>query len=79
MGGVLMSKSYAMPGSPCPVFVAGIKYKSVSKAAIECEISQVWLANSIKKNDGAPIIVKNQFIVTDFWVRARIDNSGATT
>jgi hypothetical protein len=72
-----MPASYTTPGSSCPVFVAGIKYRSVSMAAIECGISQVWLNNSIKKNNGAPVVVKNQMVVTWSWVRGRIENEGA--
>jgi hypothetical protein len=26
----------------------------------------------VKENNGAPFVVKNQFVVTDFWVRSRI-------
>jgi hypothetical protein len=63
---------YATPGSACPVFVAGIKYKSIFEAAGESEISQCWLNTAIKKNNGAPVVVKNQFVVTDFWVRERV-------
>jgi len=68
--------SYAIPGSRCPVFMAGIKYKSISDAATEADISQRWLHVLIKESDGAPIVVKNQFIVTDFWIKARIDKQG---
>jgi len=64
--------SYTTPGSRCPVFVAGIKYPSIFAAADECEISQRWLHVLVKENNGAPFIVKNQFVVTDFWVRSRI-------
>jgi hypothetical protein len=72
-----MAAPYAIPGSPCPVFVAGIKYRSVSTAAIECGISQVWLNNSIKKNNGAPVVIKNQMVVTWSWARGRMETKGA--
>jgi hypothetical protein len=52
--------------------MAGIKYRSITAAAVEADISQRWLHVLVKENNGAPIIVKNQFIVTDFWVRDRI-------
>jgi hypothetical protein len=68
----LNTVSYATPGSPCPVFVAGVRYGSIFEAAWETDISQVWLTNSIKKSDGSPVIVKNQCVVTEFWVRARM-------
>jgi hypothetical protein len=69
--------NYATPGSRCPVFVAGIKYPSIAMAATECEISQRWLHVIVKKNNGAPAVVKNQFIVTDFWVRERMQGRTA--
>jgi hypothetical protein len=71
MGGALMGAAYATAGAPCPVFVAGIKYRSIFEAAFETEISTVWLTNSIKKSGGGPVIVKNQIVVTDFWVHER--------
>ena len=65
--------AYAIPGSPCPVYIAGILYPSIFKAADETAITQRWLNVLIKENDGAPIVIKNQVIVTDFWVRARLE------
>ena len=67
-----MPSAYAIAGSACPVFIGGIKYRSIFEAALETEMSAVWLNNSIKKNGGAPVIVKKQMVVTDFWVRQRI-------
>lgn len=64
--------SYAMSGSSCPVFIAGIRYPSIFVAANEVDISLRWLNVSIKKNDGGPVIVKDQCVVTDSWVRSRI-------
>jgi hypothetical protein len=69
-----MAAAYATAGAACPVYVAGIKYRSIFEAAIETEISVVWLANSIKRRAGGPVVVRNQMIVTDFWVRERVDN-----
>jgi len=68
--------SYAIAGSRCPVYMAGIKYNSISAAADEADISQRWLHVLVKENNGAPIVIKNQFIVTDFWVRSRIKKQG---
>jgi hypothetical protein len=52
--------------------MAGIKYKSIADAAYEADISQRWLHVLIRESDGSPVVVKNQFIVTDFWINARI-------
>jgi hypothetical protein len=68
-----MPISYATPGSPCPVFVAGIKYRSIDAAAIETGISFQWLYENLKESDGAPVVVKNQCAVLDFWVQKRIE------
>jgi hypothetical protein len=70
---------YAIPGSPCPVFVGGIEYGSIYGAALETEISAVWLTKSIKKSSGAPVVVKKQMVVTSAWVCGRMTNKGATT
>jgi hypothetical protein len=67
-----MAAPYATPGSRCPVFVAGIKYRSIFEAALETETSQLWLTKSIRRGNGAPVVVKKQMVVTEFWVRERI-------
>jgi hypothetical protein len=67
-----MAAPYATPGSRCPVFVAGIKYRSIFEAALQTEISQFWLTKSIKRNNGAPGVVKNQMVITEFWVMERV-------
>ena len=72
-----MAAPYTTPGSRCPVFVAGIEYGSIFWAALETGISAVWLTKSIKKNNGAPAVVKNQIVVTRSWVRGRFDNKEA--
>jgi hypothetical protein len=73
-----MPPAYAVVGSPCPVFIGGIKYRSIFEAALETEMSAVWLNHSIKKNGGAPVVVKKQIVVTAFWVRQRISDYGKT-
>jgi hypothetical protein len=78
VGEFVMADLYAIPGSPCPVFVSGIEYKSIYRAALETRISAIWLTNSIKKNNGAPVVIKNQMVVTRSWVSGRIDNKGVT-
>jgi len=64
--------SYTTPGSHCPVYMAGIKYNSISAAANEADISQRWFHVLVKEKNGAPLVIKNQFVVTDFWVKSRI-------
>jgi hypothetical protein len=63
---------YTTPGRRSPVFIAGIEYGSIYRAARETGISAVWLIKSIKINNGAPVVVKNQMAVTRFWIRERI-------
>ena len=58
-------------GRPLPVFIAGIRYRSIFEAANETQLSFRWLYKSIEKNHGAPAVIKSQFIVADFWVRER--------
>jgi hypothetical protein len=72
-----MAALYATPGSPCPVFVAGVEYGSIFWAAVETGISAVWLTKSIKKNNGAPVVVKNQLVVTRSWVYGHFNNKEA--
>ena len=64
-----MSISHATSGSPYPVFIAGIKYRSILEAAEITGISWRWLYVSVEKNNGAPVVVRDKFIVSDFWVR----------
>jgi hypothetical protein len=73
----IMPAPYVTPGSRCPVFVGGIEYGSIYGAALETGISAIWLTKSIKKNNGAPVVVKNQMVVTRSWVRGRMETKGA--
>jgi hypothetical protein len=63
----------ARPGSPYPIFIAGIKYRSVLSAAEQVGLSQVWLQKSIDSSGGGPVIVKRQMVVPEAWVRGRIN------
>jgi hypothetical protein len=67
----------AIPGSRRPVFVGGIEYGSIYGAALETGISTVWLTKSIKKNNGAPVMVKNQMVVAQSWVCERLESREA--
>jgi hypothetical protein len=63
----------ARPGSPYPIFIAGIKYRSVLKAAETLGITQPWLQRSLDASGGWPVIVKRQMVVPEAWVRRRVD------
>jgi hypothetical protein len=63
----------AQPGKSRPVYVAGIKYKSVFDAAIWCGFTQPGLFNAIKKHCGAPCLVKRNFVVLESWVKTRLE------
>jgi hypothetical protein len=63
----------AAPGSPCPVFLAGLKYHSIFEAAECAGIAPTWVNTRLVKSGGAPVVIKNQIVVADFWVRGRMD------
>jgi hypothetical protein len=65
------------PGSPCAVFLAGFKYRSIFEAAEEAGLAPTWVNKCLIKSCGAPIVVKNQIVVADFWVHARIEGGAA--
>jgi hypothetical protein len=67
-----MSPAHTTPGSPCPVFLAGLKYRSIFEAADCAGIAPTWVNTCLLKSGGAPVIIKNQIVVTDFWVQGRI-------
>jgi hypothetical protein len=58
------------------VFVAGIRYRSIFEAASGTAKSTFWLVKSLQKNSGGPVVVKNQIVVTAFWVRERAGGYG---
>jgi hypothetical protein len=68
---------YAVAGSPCPVYMAGIEYRSILEAGEETGLAPTWLTKVIKKNNGAPVVVKGQVIVIKHWIQERI-NKGIT-
>jgi hypothetical protein len=61
-----------VPGSPYPVFVAGIRYRSVFEASIETDISGVWIWKTLKASDGFPVLIKRQMVATEQWVHGRV-------
>jgi hypothetical protein len=65
----------AKPGSPYPIFIAGICYRSISEAANYTGLEFRGLYKRIEGTGGAPVVVKRQFVISDLWVREHI---GAT-
>jgi hypothetical protein len=63
-------------GSPHPVFIGGIRYRSIFEAALEVEISSVWILNRLKASAGFPVIIKGQAVVEESWVDGRLSACG---
>jgi hypothetical protein len=59
-------------GSPQPLFIAGIRYKSIFEAAIETNISSVWIFKMLKASGGFPVLIKRRMVATERWVRGRV-------
>jgi hypothetical protein len=68
-----MSAAHTTPGSPCSVFLAGFKYRSILEAADCAGIAPTWVNICLLKSGGAPVVIKNQIVVADFWVQGRTD------
>jgi hypothetical protein len=66
--------THATPGSPCAVFLAGLKYRSIFEAAEEAGLAPTWVNKCLIKSGGAPVVIKGQIVVTDFWVYGRMEN-----
>jgi len=60
------------PGAPYPIFIAGIRYKSIFEASIEAEISSGWIWKMLKASGEFPVLIKRQMVATEHWVRTRI-------
>jgi hypothetical protein len=65
---------HATPGSPCAVFLAGFKYRSIFEAAAAAGLAPTWVSKCLIKSGGEPVVIKNQVVVTDFWVYERMEN-----
>ena len=72
-----MTDKYAVPGKGCPVFVAGLKYPSISAAALEIDISPNWLIVALQEKHGGPVVAKKQFVVTEAWVKTPAEKEPA--
>lgn len=55
-------------GSPVPVYVGGILYRSIFEASVESGISSVWILNRLKASDGAPVFIRGTAVVERGWV-----------
>ena len=56
-------------GSPCPVYVGGVLYRSIFEASVESGISTVWMLNRLKASKGAPVFIRGTAVVEQGWVR----------
>jgi hypothetical protein len=60
-----------MAGRPFPVFIAGIRYRSVFAASVEAGISEVWILKTLKSSGGFPVVIKRLMVATEKWARER--------
>jgi hypothetical protein len=69
-------KSYgALPtGTAQPIFVAGVRYKSIFEAWIETGISNVWIWKMLKASGGFPVVIRRQMVAPEHWVKRRVNN-----
>lgn len=58
-------------GKKQQVYINGVLYKSLFRAGIETNISTVAIWKSLKKTNGAPVVVRCNFIAMNKWIRAR--------
>jgi hypothetical protein len=53
--------------------MAGIEYRSILKVGEITGLAPTWLSRVIKKNNGAPVVVKGQVIVIKHWIQERMN------
>jgi hypothetical protein len=70
---VMNRPAYAAAGRPCPVFMAGIEYRSILKVGEKTGLAPSWLTRVIKKNNGAPVVVKGRVVVIKHWIQKRMN------
>jgi|LSQA01.1.fsa_nt_gi hypothetical protein len=63
-------------GAAQPVFVAGIRYRSIFEAAIETDISATWISLMLKASGGFPVLIKRHMVAPEQWVHSRITLMG---
>jgi hypothetical protein len=54
-------------GSAEPIFISGIRYKSIFKSGWETGLSINWILSRIKEAGGEPVMIKGHFIVLEKW------------
>jgi hypothetical protein len=70
---------YGRRGLPYPIFIAGIKYPSLSAAVdanADGERQAFWqtsLSLALKRSQGGPCKVKRNIVVLESWVLSRIE------
>jgi hypothetical protein len=70
-----MKSCGALPaGTARPVFVAGVRYKSIFEAWIETGISNVWIWKMLKASDGFPVVIRRQMVAPEHRVKRRVNN-----
>jgi hypothetical protein len=53
--------------------MAWIKYRSIYEAANCAGIAPTWVNQCLIKSGGGPVVIRGQFIVTEFWCKQRIE------
>ena len=61
-------------GSPCPVYVGGILYRSIFVASVETGISAVWMLQRLKASRGTPVFIRGIAVVERAWVQQVVCN-----
>ena len=56
-------------GSPYPVYVGGILYRSIFAASVESGISTVWIQKRLNASGGEPVFIRGTAVVEKEWVR----------
>lgn len=58
-----------LKGSAYPVYVDGIRYKSMFQASIDTGISYKYLYYKIRDNEGRPVVVKGMTLCDEEWIK----------
>jgi hypothetical protein len=61
-------------GAAQPIFVAGVRYKSIFEAMVETGISNVWMWKMLKASGGYPVSIRRNIVATERWVKYRVKN-----
>ncbi|MCL2410099.1 MAG: hypothetical protein FWC97_00505 [Treponema sp.] len=63
-------------GSPCPVYLGGIRYRSICDASFQTGVSSVWMLKRLKDSKGAPVFIRGTALVECEWVKQTLASSG---